>query len=529
MKQIVLSSISICLLVSSLSFTALADSNEPTTENIKKTEQSLFLLDQAKAAGIVSASEAGIASPTTVFVPGRYTQSKLGALYIKGGKVSIPNIRTDIIGFIPTKGGYVVANYNPQGNAAQISGQTASPSLAGMLSPDELSKLTVEQKLRYLEAQAKLASASASSAPTVVKSVTGEQVQFYLLDTSGKVKSLISAVNTDSNVVAVTPHAIYASQPVSKWNDVVPLRSYSGVNDSLQTVTGPQDVMFGTPAENGTDWYVTKPVSGDNPRTVFSYYNFGMYLAVNGGELKLLRKGSVQYTTVYDFSNTTGIFVDSPNISDSARTGYMMLTYGETRSATTSDFFNFAITPYSFAVKLPTRTQIDCFGLCNHEISVAGHHVVRVSSKVGSNHSMSAAIGYAKEAASRAGLFNFNGAVTFASQENIKNSLNYDLVDITTNKSTDVYSVMGTGANIFRSMIGQNTNDISFSARNDVFLVYTPKGTILIKAGTSNQPTSQSVYLESGKALSADDVSHIVNQRPIFSTNSVQFLPGNLA
>lgn len=457
----------------------------------------------------VSGQDAGLIAAKTVFVPGRYTQSKNGALFINGSRVVIPGRKTDILGFIRAGDGYVVANYDPNGVATRVV-DNGTGAIASLMSPEDIARLTPEQKLRLIEAQAKMS--GATSAPGAeIQSTRGEQIQFYAVDGNGQVKSLIRSVNTDAEKVLVTESALYVSQPASRWNEAVPLHSYTGVDAKQAVVNGPQDVIYGTPTADGS-WFVTRPIKGERPSVVYSAYVYYHYKWRPDGNLELLRKDSDKYTSLNEFINTTGIFIDSPNLADSIRVGYVMYAHGETQTALAPDLLNFVITPYSFVEPLPKRTQIDCFGLCNHEVSLLGHHPIRATSKLGSDSSTSKATAGAREAAGRAALFRLNGKTTLATQQDGKNGLYYELVSLPSREISYGYQLMGGGVNFVRALVGSNGNDLSFHRRNDVFAIYTPKGTVLIRTENAGQDPNAAVYLESGRNVAGKDVGDFVTR-----------------
>lgn len=142
----------LCSLLHSASVSAQAGTtgNDGSRASTNQAETSTLWSDAAKRPHI-GAEELGLSNPKFLFVPGRYTQSGLGAIFFNGKKIVLPNVKSDMVGVLPSGSGLIVANFERNGQTTRIVA-SKSPAISAIMSPEDIAKLSPEQKLRLIKA-----------------------------------------------------------------------------------------------------------------------------------------------------------------------------------------------------------------------------------------------------------------------------------------------------------------------------------------------------------------------------------------
>ena len=441
-------------------------------------------------------ADLGIATPRTLFIPGRFADTGVGSMWLNGRKVVFPQGPQDVIGFVPAADGYIVALFDPHGGAVVSEVQAAdSVSMPPMIDPDLLRKMTPEQQVRIMEAMAKMQGAPRGTA-TVSTTAQGAQAVFYRIDAVGKNPRRLGTVAVIDAGVAVSDKAIFVGQRAGAVNRFITLKNYVGFDASGRSAEGPQDVLFASPAPRNGEWFVQK-LTDHGRAERDGVYTYSLARWKPSGELETLRKSSIQYNDRAVFVNSQAIFADMSPLSDSFRTGTVMFAIGYADRGIKTSVADFQITPWAFDKPVSTRTQIDCFGMCNHEVSLIGHYPMRATSTI---QGKGAGFDEAVNLAQRTVLAGTPEAPLMWQQLTSSGfgALSYGKVEIGTDRVSPLFEMVGSGLNTFRTFVGANNSAMSLSNQNDVIPVIHPKGVTLLVprrletpyAGFDNQANS---------------------------------------
>jgi hypothetical protein len=422
-------------------------------------------------------ADIGIASPRTLFIPRRFADANVGSLWLDGRKVIFPQGPQDVIGFLPTAGGYIVALFDAQGGSV-VSESQGPESGASLIDPAMLKQMTPEQQVRILEAMAKIQGARPGAA-TVSTVARGAQTVFYRIDSAGKNPRRLGTVAVVDASVAISDKGIFVAQRGGAVNRFLTLKNYVGFDTKGQSASGPQDVLFASPAPQDGEWFVQKLTRHDRGDSIGDGYAYSLARWKPSGELETIRKSTLQYNDRAAFVNSQAIFADMPPLADSFRTGTVMLAYGRGDRGITTDSTDFHITPWAFSKPVPTRTQIDCFGLCNHEVELIGHHPMRATRVV---QGKGAGFDGAVELAQRTVLAGTPEAPVMWQQipDPGFGALSYGMVEIGSDRVSRLFEVHGKGMNVLRGFVGTNSSAMTLSHKNDVMPVMHPKGVTLL-------------------------------------------------
>lgn len=312
----------------------------------------------------------------------------------------------------------------------------------------------------------------------------GVSVVFYAVTQEGGIASILGTI-PDAMYAVVGKTGIFVAQQATR--DTV---SYAGYDLSGQVATGPQGVRFASPALDG-GWYVQKVISEhpDHVETAILHYDVG-------GAAKVLVKDSVHNQDYDRFANTTAVFIDQPPLADSARTGYVARLYRE-RGTMSRDFreIRACLTNLASTVRYLGDWCVGVGVAHNTDLSVAGDLALRMV------------------------VFGDETAALAASQLRTKGfgPAIYGTVDLSAAKprstEKEVFRIASAGANLVRSLFGNNTSDLTANSHNDAYGIITPKGNILVLANDllSDKPR-QAVNLTSGASLAPEDVEGFLYQ-----------------
>lgn len=378
----------------------------------------------------------------------------------------------------------IVALFDPRGGAL-VSEVQAPDSGAGLIDPEMFRKMSPEQQARMMEAMAKMQGAQRGAA-TVSTTAAGAQAVFYRIDGSGKNPRRLGTVAVADASVAVNDQAIFVAQRGGAVNRFLTLKNYVGFDAAGHSAQGPQDVLFASPAPRNGEWFVQKLTDhgrADND----GVYTYSLARWKPSGELETLRKNSVQYNDRAAFLNSQAIFADMAPLSDSFRTGTVMLALGYADRGIKTSVASFQITPWAFEKPVPTRVQIDCFGMCNHEVALIGHYPMRATSTV---QGKGAGFDQALNLAQRTVLAGTPAAPLMWQQlpSSGFRALSYGMVEIGTERVAPLFEIYGGGLNIVRSLVGTNNSAMTLSNQNDVVPVIHPNGVTLLVPARLNTP-----------------------------------------
>ena len=197
----------------------------------------------------LSPADVGIPSaPKTVWVPWHYQQDRQSRLYINGNLYEAPGGYIDVLGFIPAEYGYLVAVYQPRGNAPT---PLATAGGGMLLTAESLAKMTPEQQIAALQAQMQIMQMGAvAAAPVAAQARNSPVVVLYKVSSAGQTLGMVAEVPTNDAKAWITPDTIYVTKH-SKTVDIV------GYTAAGVRVEGPQGVIDAVIAPNG-DWLWSK-------------------------------------------------------------------------------------------------------------------------------------------------------------------------------------------------------------------------------------------------------------------------------
>lgn len=427
-------------------------------------------LQQFTSQGTESLKDAGLANPSTLWIPARYTGSG-DALYINGQRYAAPGGFNNVAGFIKLADGYLVA---------------------------------VRQN------QLPIVQPAAPTGTSAVGSSNSVGVAFYKVGANGQTLAAVGSVPTVHKAprVLTTTDAIFVERrDGSTASGQLRLFDYIGINKQGQQAVGPQGVLFATPAPDG-GWYVKQMLGNEDPSLPYATYNWDIAHIDADGQRTEIYKGSSEYTGQDMGVHSALAFADMPPLTDSVRTGYVIRLMHHGAQSMGNDFTDWYASAFSLGEKPPAL----CYGLIGRECTYQlGSYTfdlapVRATSAV-------AAYGTAE------------GFVLFGTPDDPKvagqltqdasagKGLDYGLVDIKTGDRTALFNIMGAGMNAIRNIFGSNTGNADFSRLNDAYDILTPAGLVVAPtsrtAGTDAKPAFD---LASDKTISAADMNGFLMQ-----------------
>lgn len=186
--------------------------------------------------------------------------------------------------------------------------------------------------------------------------------------------------------------------------------------------------------------------------------------------------------------------------------------YREADSSNAStDFSRVSGSAFSLSNPAPKRTQIDCFGLCNHDVSLLGDFTL----DYGNVHSGAANnMQFISQRLVLLGTPKAPIMVTQLSANDFKKEsypgasglyLGYVNLDGKQSEAIPMYNLIGGGLNFARKIMGSNTSDISTNKKNDVFGVVTPKAQFVLFVDKLQKGTFPGYVPETGSVISDAD------------------------
>jgi len=487
------------------------------------------------SSGTETLAEAGLQNPETLWIPSLYT-GNTNALYIKGNRYTAPGGFNDVSGFIKTAGGYLVAVYQNQITVVQTPVAPVAPAAAapGGLSTQQtqllqqqmqkiqaMPGLSADQRMQMVNLLMQSAVASAAAAPSaapaqaVPQVVAGVQagagVMFYSVDTNGKTMGTMGSLPAWSdNTVLVTPSAIYVTQVAGKENGQA-LLNFEGIDATGKQLTGPQNVLFASPAPDG-GWYTVQMGQMQNPQILYSsYQRIFAHVSTDGVRTQEFTDW-VEYAAPDMLGHNRSIFVNMPPLVDSYRTGHVVrIAHNGPSGLQTSGF-----TWHGAVFDLAKAPPIICHGLIGRECDPQWGDY---SFALGNTADIPGGLTPLGAIRVATGLTLFGTvadpqvAAQLTNGAGLAKALDYGFVDLTTGGSTALFTIMGAGMNTFRSIFGANTNTADVSEKNDAYTILTPTGLLVTNANAQNQNQPQMGFdLTTQKTLAAGDVSGFLTQ-----------------
>jgi len=483
-------------------------------------------LIQFTPVGTESLADAGLAHLSTLWVPAGYTGSH-DALYINGKRYAAPGGFSDVPGFIKTPGGYTVAVRQDQ--IQMIQPQAAAP--AGGLSAQQTQ--TLQQQVQQIQQmpgltpvqrtqmltmlmQATLSAGQAAAAPQApAPQFTGgiqpsPGLMFYSVSTDGQTLATVGSLPASKTArVLVTQEAIYVEQQSGKTAyDRLPLFSYVGLDGTGKQISGPQDVLFASPAPDA-GWYVKQLLKAQDPSDLYSTYSFVFSrVGADGNRTEIFRDND-QYTAVDLLVHDTVAVADMPPLVDSVRTGEVVRLAHDGAQSIGNDFTDWMAAAYDLGKAPPISCRPTLFGkYCTPKWGT-------YSLTLGAVRSMDIYAAYV--IAHGITLFGTPDKPQLATQlsndAGLGKALQYGVVDTASQERTALFELMGSGSNTFRSFAGTNTGAADASSFNSAYNILTPRGLVLAQAGSVNRNQDKPGFdLSSQKTISASDINGFLMQ-----------------
>ena len=479
-------------------------------------------LQQFTSQGTESLKDAGLANPSTLWIPARYTGSG-DALFINGQRYAAPGGFNNVASFIKLTDGYLVAVRQNQLPVVQPAAATAGGGLsaeqtktlqAQMQKIQQMPNLTAEQRVQMMSMlmQATMSSSQTAQvpAPVTLGSSNSIGVAFYKVGADGQTLAAVGSIPTVHNAprVLTTTAAIFVERrDGSTASGQLPLFDYIGINNKGQQVVGPQGVLFATPAPDG-GWYVKQMIGNEDPSLPYATYSWDIAHIDANGQRTEIYKGSSEYTGQDMGVHSALAFANMPPLADSVRTGYIIRLMHHGAQSMGNDFTDW----YASAFSLGEKPPVLCYGLIGRECTYQlGNYTfdlapVRTTSAL-------AAYGTAQ------------GFILFGTPDDPKvagqltqdasagKGLDYGVVDVKTGERTALFNIMGAGMNTIRNIFGSNTGNADFSRLNDAYDILTPTGLVVVPtAGTAGTDTKPAFDLASDKTISAADMNGFLMQ-----------------
>lgn len=353
--------------------------SDPASGSQKKETESLALLDRSDTPK-TQWDPALLKQARTVYVPSVFSATSKGQLYIGGKLVLFNNTpQADVLGFIPSskKNSYLVAVSSPR-KLVRVDNSAVSNSV---LDPEVLKRLSPQDQLRMMEAAAALQNSKSSVAAvanTQSVSTSGFYIAVFEVNSTGEVLRELTGFETSNPKALIGKDGIYFPTPVPGRTGMF---NYQGYNSKGSAVQGPSNVSWASPSATAGKWYFFRPDPTDNQNALSTHkiVQWGEWTRSQGYEVESALR--IRLQSYMQFLSTTGVFVDEPPLADTARTGAATYVFAEGNSeAIKFQFIDAFIHVYQFGAEEIKKDQIDCFGLCNKEITLASHRFIKAAS-----------------------------------------------------------------------------------------------------------------------------------------------------
>lgn len=362
--------------------------------------------------------------PTTVFVPDRYRYGRDGALYIHGDRFVAPGGYADVRGFLPAKNGdgYIVAV--KQDSMKRDAGAYRQP-------------------------------------PYLV---------YYRVSPVGRVIDRLGVIAGVSNVL-VGVNAIYGVT-----RGVSGLVSLSGYTRSGASIAGPQGVLSASPAPDG-GWFIVR-FSGDGHANEPTKYQVRLIEKGPDGRVEssvaLLRDTRGWVTMI---NRTSAIFVNRPPYAATVRSGQWLqlrLLYDPYTNGKDSQYVLYVLDLQGSSIAIHALawlgshrfvTRREAYSLARRTIVLADRFGLQLD-------------------------LEGQGALTWGLVSAESDWGNADippwriqpLRNFANEKGMPVFSIYSGVGNLFRRFSQNNGATMTLNSRNGVYLVLTPRATLLVAA-----------------------------------------------
>lgn len=293
------------------------------------------------------------------------------------------------------------------------------------------------------------------------------RVVFYLTDAAWRPVKSLGSVQGDE--VVVSESAIFARRPEKNG-----LQSLIGYDKKGLQVLGPQGVEFATPAPDG-GWYVVM-----RTRQARSSRDIAYVLTGGNGRSRIIHKSRIDEPEVSEFINTAAIFVDSPPLADSVRTGRVVRLY-KSGDSLGRDFVKWVAGPYDLSQKPPKHTRMTLLG--RYTEYLVSEHTVTLASARKTPYRL------AKDLAARIALAGEPDHPVMVTQLS-DHGLAIGYVDVDHTKDGDrhpVFPLLSAGMDFVRTVFSNNGGAQSANSANDAYTIISPSDTVLVLANKAAQ------------------------------------------
>ena len=417
------------------------------TASANPEEVSLYVTALAEGR-VISLEDAGLSSPDTLWVPGRYIRgSQNSALYIKGVRWVAPDGQNNVGGF----------TYMDDGS---------------------LMVVTVQESVTLDDAQV-------SDANNPKYSV------FYKVSPEGKTIGKIGVLKgLGWTVTAKT--GIFVAQGVGKRHSY----NLSGYSTAGAPIAGPQGMWFAAPFADG-GWWVARErdASRGAHRLAYSYVS-------PSGEEKYVRNGP--WLNTHEFLHTANAMVNMPTYADTVRTGFtMLLTYKGV-----DGFESWWGSVHNMSLEAPEGLVQRGFSKKLKPITKAGHYDI----EYGSTKRMSIAAAEDLAIRNGLISVNEKVYMIGQMGANETKGLYVGLNDLKAQEGaqqqgTPLFKLEGTGMNLARTVFGGNTGAATASSRNDAYVFIKPTGAVAVFAymDAALDGDIQTYDVETGSVVDLDE------------------------
>lgn len=392
-----------------------------------------------------SLAKAGLVHPATIWIPGRYAENGRPVFFIDGHPYAAPGGYTQVVAFTNAPYGYLVAVREPAVAHTEII-STAGTSLVQ----------------------------------------TGGRTVFYRVTKSGRTLGTLGSLPLGAALAV--PGAIYIQERTGTvaYGELESY-SYTGFSAKGAQITGPQDVLFATPApaSEGGGWFIARLLHAQYPTELYAQYDAQIVHWTRQGTHRILTYGGgygdFPSNSANSFIHTTGLFVNMPNYVDSWRTGAVVAVWHHSVGALGGvgrDWVGSILLPAEGAPKLI------CHGLIGR---VCGQPLGQYEMGLGTLQSTVTAA-MAADLVRRTLLFGTPSDPYLATQISGTSDLWYGYIHLAGRRKgqikTKLVKLAGGVANFLRGsgLLGANTNTGNFTtnAQNDAFGIISPEGVILV-------------------------------------------------
>jgi hypothetical protein len=364
--------------------------------------------------------------------------------------------------------------------------------------------------------QATMSANQGAAAPQMPAGQLGGGIQpspglvFYQVSSDGQTMATIGSLPASKTArVLVTQEAIYVEQQSGKTAyDRVPLFSYVGIDGSGKQISGPQDVLFASPAPD-SGWYVQQLIKAQNPSDLYSTYSVVFTHIGSDGTRTEIFRDFYQYTEVNILVHSTVAVADMPPLVDSVRTGEVIRLAHVGAQSIGNDFTDWIGAAFDLGKAPPISCRHTLLGkYCTPKWGT-------YSMTLGTVRTMNIYTAYG--IAQGMTLFGTPDKPQLATQlsadAGLGKALQFGIVDTASQERTALFELMGSGSNTFRSFVGGNTGAADASSFNNAYSILTPQGLILAQAGSVNRNQDKPGFdVSSQKTISANDINGFLMQ-----------------